>query len=126
MTTPAAPAGRSRSTAVVVIDAVVASLLGGVLVLAGGLAMFFAVMYFSASVDGCGSAGSCAAREQAEFAVLVLCASVLASWTVAGLGTIACALLRRYFWYWSAIGMLIASAGIWWAFRLVIDAGGFR
>ncbi|KXP00636.1 hypothetical protein AXK60_11335 [Tsukamurella pseudospumae] len=107
-------------------DLVVATVLWGLLVLAGGLAMFFAVMYFSASAPGCAAGSPCAAREQAEFAVVVLSAGVLGGWAVAGVGSVACAVVRRSVWYWPLLGILIASAGTWWGFRLVIDAGGLR
>ncbi|MET9328117.1 hypothetical protein [Tsukamurella sp. NPDC003166] len=124
MTHPVVP--RRRRTGVLIADLVVATVLWGLLVLAGGLAMFFAVMYFSASVPGCVARNPCAAREQAENAVVVLSAGVLGGWTVAGVGSAACAVVRRSVWYWPLLGILIASAGTWWGFREVIAAGGFR
>lgn len=118
------PEPRRRSTTAVVVDIVVASVLWGVLLLGSGIAVFYAVMYFTWGLDGCVTGRPCAARDQAEHAVYLVCLGVAVAGVIAAVGTLTCALLRRAVWCWPLIGLLIAGGATWWGVRIAQAAGG--
>ncbi|WP_115329642.1 hypothetical protein [Tsukamurella paurometabola] len=120
---PAVPPAHNRSSALVLLDSVVAGVLWMVLLTGGGICAFFS-LFFGMNLNGCQANRDCPQWDQVLRATWTVWGGVTLALVVALIGTIVCAVRRRYVSYWPLIGMVIVAGAMYLGVYLADQAGG--
>lgn len=118
---PLPPPSKSRSTTAVTLD-IVGTVLGWVALLLAAAGAAFISLFFVMITDSCTGGPECDLDLVEQGAGIVWIGDAAALLT-ALVGTVICAVKRRYMFYWPLIGVVIVVVGLWVGVSMA-EAGG--